>query len=146
MDNHTRYVTTRDAIRDHALGLAYVTGPGDDVPVTMGDTLGERLARHVVHHDGRVTLEDGGVIVMQYPAAGRVVWAPAGRDADWTAEGLTYAKGAADASKRRGYRLSPAGVDAWTDAVMPIPFVRNAVRAAYDMGHCDWWISADVAA
>ncbi|MGW2398523.1 hypothetical protein ACWCYY_18415 [Kitasatospora sp. NPDC001664] len=145
MDNHTRYATTRDAIRDHALGLAYVTGPGDDVPVTMGDTLGERLARHVVSHDARVTLEDGGVIVMQYPAAGRIAWFPVTRDASCTVAGQAYAKGARDASKRRGFRLSPAGVDAWADT-LDLPYVANQVRAAYDMGHCDWWISADVAA
>ena len=138
----TDYDATREAIRQHAQeagATAYQTAAGG--LVTGAELLAQRLARHVRHHRAELTLLPGGSLRVEYPEAGAIVWYAGDQHGDATPAGELYAKGARDASNRKGWTLSEYGVTAWTVANVPGTHSPKMTRAAYQQGVSAWWIS-----
>ncbi|MFJ5924798.1 hypothetical protein ACIQF6_19570 [Kitasatospora sp. NPDC092948] len=151
MSTH-QYGDVAAALREHATSNGakeYATA--DDAPSTSPHVLALRLARHAVHHGAALTPGPGGAVTVEWPRPGRtvrVVWLPvvqAARTSDphdlpeWTADSRAYGKGAEDASRMRGWRLSRAGYKAWAEAVGLSG--DDGEWFAYETGQSDWWIS-----
>ncbi|MFJ7275299.1 hypothetical protein [Kitasatospora sp. NPDC098663] len=128
---------------------AYATEDG--TPSTSVHALAQRLARHAAHHGAGISPESGGAITLEWPRPGRtvrVVWRPVLRS-EWadlseelpacTPDSTAYSKGAEDASRMRGWRLSRAGYRAWAEAVGLSG--DDGEWFAYETGQTDWWIS-----
>ncbi|MFE2410817.1 hypothetical protein ACFXDE_20985 [Kitasatospora sp. NPDC059408] len=152
MNTRDQYEALQVQLGDHAAmtgAKAYATE--DDSPSTSPHVLAQRLARHSVHHGATVTPEAGGAVTVEWPRPGRtvrVVWRPVIRAQwvnlaeempGWTADSRAYGKGAEDASRMRGWRLSRAGYRAWAEAVGLSG--DDGEWFAYATGHTDWWIS-----
>ncbi|MFF2619842.1 hypothetical protein [Kitasatospora sp. NPDC058046] len=60
---------------------------------------------------------------------------------EWTADNRAYGKGALDASRTRGWRLSREGFRAWAEATSGTG--DDGEWFAYETGQTDWWISYD---
>ncbi|MFJ7909046.1 hypothetical protein [Kitasatospora sp. NPDC096204] len=152
MNTRDTYAELLQQLSDHAAvngARAYATEA--DGPSTSPDILAQRLARHAVHHDATVTPAPCGALTVEWPRPGRtvrVVWRPVLRAKwvdlsqalpDWTPDSRAYGKGAEDASRMRGWRLSRAGYRAWAEAVGLSG--DDGEWFAYETGQTDWWIS-----
>ncbi|WP_031066986.1 hypothetical protein [Streptomyces sp. NRRL WC-3742] len=152
MNTRDQYDALAAQLREHASthGVkAYATA--DDSPSTPPDTLAQRLARHATHHGATLTPGPGGAVTVEWPRPGRVVrvvWLPVVQAAwvsdpddlpEWTPDSRAYGKGAEDASRMRGWRLSRDGYRAWAEAVDLSG--DDGEWFAYETGHTDWWIS-----
>ncbi|WP_327065959.1 hypothetical protein [Kitasatospora sp. NBC_01302] len=152
MNPRTTYASIRATVRDHASthgAKAYATN--DDSPSSSPDVLAQRLARHGAHHVATVTPGPGGAVTVEWPRPKRtvrVVWLPVVQAAwasdpadlpEWTPDSRAYGKGAEDAGRMRGWRLSRAGYRAWAEAVGLTG--DDGEWFAYETGHTDWWIS-----
>ncbi|MGW3177779.1 hypothetical protein ACWDD9_00750 [Kitasatospora sp. NPDC001119] len=148
------YDTLVGQLGDHAAGngaMAY--GTEADSPSTSPHLLTQRLARHAVHHGATLTPEAGGAVAVEWPRPDRtvrVVWRPVIRAGwvdlseelpEWTADSRAYGKGALDASRLRGWRLSREGFRAWAEATGGTG--DDGEWFAYATGQTDWWISYD---
>ncbi|MFD4397836.1 hypothetical protein [Kitasatospora sp. NPDC058478] len=131
--------------------LAYATE--NDSPSTSVNVLTQRIARHVTHHGATVSPEPGGVLTVEWPRPGRTVrtvWRPVIRAPwadlsealpEWTTDSRAYGKGALDASRMRGWRLSREGFRVWAEATGGTG--DDGEWFAYETGASDWWISYD---
>ncbi|WP_328953651.1 hypothetical protein [Kitasatospora purpeofusca] len=154
MNPRDTYDALAAQLRDHASAhgvLGYATA--DDSPSTSPDILAQRLARHATHHGATVTPCPGGAVTVEWPKRGRtvrVVWQPVAQEVwgwektpadqpEWTPDSAAYGKGAEDASRRRGWKLSRAGYRAHAEAVGLSG--DDGEWFAFETGYCDWWIS-----
>ncbi|MFI1521639.1 hypothetical protein [Kitasatospora cineracea] len=152
MNTRDTYAELVQQLGDHAAmngARAYATE--DDSPSTSAFALAQRLARHALHHGATITPGPGGAVTVEWPRPARtvrVLWLPVIRAAwvdlsaalpEWTPDSRAYGKGAEDASKLRGWRLSRAGYRAWAEAAGLSG--DDGEWFAYETGQTDWWIS-----
>ncbi len=141
-------------LREHATDNgARAYGTEQDAPSVSPDILAQRLARHATSHGATITPGPGGAVTAEWTRPGRtvhVVWRPVIRARwvdlseplpEWTPDSAAYGKGAQDASRMTGWRLSRAGYRAWADAVGLSG--DDGEWWAYQTGQTDWWISSE---